>query len=529
MRRAAPFFFAVLTSVGCASEVDRSGFTADDTDTISQGLTASCPPVDSPEKGPVQGIDISQYQTVSDWNKLAGSEDFVILKATQGATSVDPKFSAHRAGARGTKITLGYYHYLNFTSSGAAQADNFLNAIGNKIEPDELPPMLDVEDSKSAAGNSKAANLKIVVDWLAKVEAAVGKKPLIYTGGGFWGGASFGNPPELAGYFFCWARYSASNSCPQVPENLVGQIKMWQYRADAFPGIPAGNTAGINGAVDQDVFYGDAAAFKAFVGGSAAAKPAYAAKYFKQSYPFASQGAAEVKAGQVVTGFIEMTNVGEATWKPGKVFLAPIPRDQGSPYRAPSWKSETRIATVDNDVAPGEVGHFDLDLSGETPGEGTLKLGWVAEGETWFADGPTGGGPKDGVAEVAVKVLPGDPKPPGGGGSGGTGGSSGAGGGKAASGTGGATAGAGGEGRVASAGSGGTASGAAGRGGRASAGGKPAGADDSVRVDGPAEEDGCGCRTAPVEHPRPTAFVFLLAGALLGRRRSARALRDCVA
>jgi lysozyme len=526
------FTLVALTFLGCASEHDRSQFVAD-TDERSEALTASCPPNPDPNANPIQGIDISTYQTVSDWNAVAASEKFVIIKASQGTTGQDGKFASHRAGARGTNLKIGYYHYLNFSSSGAAQADNFLSVVG-KIESDELPPMLDVEDSKSAAANSPAANLKIVLDWLAKVSAATGRKPMIYSGGGFWGGASFGNPPELQDYFFCWSRYSASNTCPQVPDNLVKQIKFWQFRADAYPGIPAGQTNGIAGAVDQDVFYGDAAAFNAFIADSGGAGPEYAAKYSKQSYPLAADGGAQVKVGEKVTGFIEMTNTGSATWKPGTVFLAPIPRDAASPYKADTWVSGTRISTVDKDIKPGEIGRFALDISGTTPGEGSLKMGWVAEGVTWFADGPKGGGPADAVAEVKVTVLPGDPKPGGGGAGGGAGAS-----GSAAGGKGGAAGAAGSAtgGKAGTGGAAGTATGNAGKGGASGAGnGGEAGkvgtggrAQFAVDPSEPADS-GCGCRTVSTDagsgasRATSTLAALLAALAVARRRRGAKAV-----
>jgi MYXO-CTERM domain-containing protein len=117
---------------------------------------------------------------------------------------------------------------------------------------------------------------------------------------------------------------------------------------------------------------------------------------------------------------VKLKNTGQATWQPGVVFLAPIPRDQASPFASPSWTSDTRISTVAAAVAPGEVGDFALDLTGAVVGESILSLGWVAEAITWFADGPKGGGPADGYFAVKVNVVPstrdGGPPDDGGGG-----------------------------------------------------------------------------------------------------------------
>lgn len=475
----------------------------------SEPLMAACPSPADPFAGPVQGIDISHYQTVTSWSQVAAAEDFVIIKATE-ANFADSAYGTLRAGAEGAKMKVGFYHYLRFDYSAKAQSDKFIATVGN--DPGDIPPMLDVEDSAHAGQNSAAQNAQIAQDWLDAVEAKYGKKPFIYTGSGFWGSANFGNPTQFQKYWFCWARYSGSNSCPQVPDNLVPQIKMWQYRADAFPGVPAGMTPGISGAVDQDVFYGDMAAFNAFLG-STSAGPEYAAKYSKQSYPLAAQGAVTVKVGTTVTGFIEMTNTGTATWKKGTVFLAPIPRDTASPYHAPTWSSPTRVSTVDADTPPGQVGHFALDLSATAPGDGSLKLGWVAEGITWFADGPKGGGPADGIAEVLVHAVPNDTP-----GTGGAAGSGTAGSGTAGSGTAGTgTAGTGTAGTGPSAGNAGSGL-PGGNAGSGTAGASNAG---PTTVDLKNEDDGgCGCRVESRERPM-AAFGLLGLGlvAVLRRRR----------
>jgi hypothetical protein len=124
-----------------------------------------------------------------------------------------------------------------------------------------------------------------------------------------------------------------------------------------------------------------------------------------QSYPIVADATVTVALGETVTGWVKLTNSGTETWQPDVVELAPIPRDQPSPFHGPSWLSETRISTVASPVAPGAVGEFALDITGSALGESILELGWVAEGVTWFADGPQGGGPADGYFAVRVAVV----------------------------------------------------------------------------------------------------------------------------
>jgi hypothetical protein len=150
-------------------------------------------------------------------------------------------------------------------------------------------------------------------------------------------------------------------------------------------------------------------------GGGPCGKPAFAGESLGvsgQSYPIASQGAVHLEVGQTVTGWVKLKNTGTETWQPGTVRLAPIPRDQPSPFASASWLATHRISTTSTAVAPGQIAEFPLDLTGSVAGESLLSLGWVAEGITWFADGPKGGGPKDGYFAIKVNVVAASTPPP---------------------------------------------------------------------------------------------------------------------
>ena len=133
--------------------------------------------------------------------------------------------------------------------------------------------------------------------------------------------------------------------------------------------------------------------------------PGYRGAFKGQSFPL-SPTALTVHEGDVATGYIELTNTGSQTWKAGTTKLAPIPRDQASPFADNSWLSPTRISTVAADVAPGAVGRFDVALDAGAPGNTEIELGLVEESVTWFADAPHGGGPADGFLKVHLIVVP---------------------------------------------------------------------------------------------------------------------------
>lgn len=85
-------------------------------------------------------IDISHYQTVKDWGKIAQNVDAVILKATQGhglsSSSylfTDSKFHEFAKAAIAHNIPLGVYHF--FTGSTAAKAINEADYFYDVIAP----------------------------------------------------------------------------------------------------------------------------------------------------------------------------------------------------------------------------------------------------------------------------------------------------------------------------------------------------------------------------------------------------------
>jgi len=127
------------------------------------------------------------------------------------------------------------------------------------------------------------------------------------------------------------------------------------------------------------------------------------------------EGEVEVPLGVPTELWIDLENTGGFAWVPGETFLAPtVPRDGASPLYDASWPSDTRAATIDAVVEPGEVGRFSLNVSLDEEGSVTQTFGLVHEGITWFADPPWGGGPSDDAVALTVRGVeegPGDDGP----------------------------------------------------------------------------------------------------------------------
>lgn len=132
-------------------------------------------------KYPVRGVDVSHYQGDIDWDVLSSEDiDFAFIKATEGSTFVDDRFSYNFAEAQKHDISVGAYHFFSFSSSGITQAENFINTV----IPFEgmLPPVVDLEFYGEFAENplSKEAVDKEFGSMLSTLEEYYGLKPIIY-------------------------------------------------------------------------------------------------------------------------------------------------------------------------------------------------------------------------------------------------------------------------------------------------------------------------------------------------------------
>lgn len=201
-----------------------------------------------------RGIDVSTWQGTINWDQVAGTDiRFAYIRIGDGLGG-DSQFARNWGEARRVGIHRGAYHYFRPNLDAAAQAQHFLstvNAAGG-YAADDLPPMIDVE---TMGGQTAATVVARIRTWIDTVEAATGKRPIIYSGSYFWDdnglGSSFSSYP-------LWTAHWTSASCPLVA-NPWSSWTIWQYTS-------SGSVAGIAGNVDLDRFAGDAAALAAWAG-----------------------------------------------------------------------------------------------------------------------------------------------------------------------------------------------------------------------------------------------------------------------
>lgn len=194
-----------------------------------------------------QGVDLSHFSGKVDWDLVAQSGlHFVFLKASEGVDAPDPAFAAHWAEAKRVGLRRGAYHFFIAEDDGRQQAKLFLSQV--RLEPGDLPPVVDVETLASGTTEQLRRNLAAFV---SAVSAETGVQPMVYTGPNFWQehlGGGYADHP-------LWVAHSGVPE-PTVPRDWEAW-HFWQYREN-------GRLDGVEKDVDFSWFRGDPVALAAF-------------------------------------------------------------------------------------------------------------------------------------------------------------------------------------------------------------------------------------------------------------------------
>lgn len=191
----------------------------------------------------LKGIDVSYYQGTVDWAKVKGAgQAFAFVRVSDGVNYPDSKFAANWPAVKKAGLVRGVYQYFRPTQDVQAQVDLLLNklAAAGGLQPGDLPPVLDLETDGGLAASTVVARAK---DWLAKVEAKIGAKPIVYTAA-FMSqtiGTSFGSYPLWV------ANYGAT--CPLMPSGWTN----WSF----WQNSDSGTVSGVASPVDTNYFNGD--------------------------------------------------------------------------------------------------------------------------------------------------------------------------------------------------------------------------------------------------------------------------------
>lgn len=199
------------------------------------------PLVLSKEEYPVTGLDLSAHNGDVDFARLAAdSIDFVVLKATEGATFKDPRFEANYQAARRAGIAaLGAYHFFRFDADGRRQGENMLATLAGKTL--ELPLVIDLEEwtnPRRLPTDTVVARLQAMIDCIE----SQGHPVMLYTN-------KDGYERFVRGRFCDYPLWICSFTEPPMPADADMEWTLWQYSHWGW-------TAATVGEVDLNAFNG---------------------------------------------------------------------------------------------------------------------------------------------------------------------------------------------------------------------------------------------------------------------------------
>ena len=184
-------------------------------------------------------IDLSDANTVTDWSQLKAQVDGAYIKATEGATYINPKFKKYALNALYKNIPVGFYHYFwphGNVVDARQQAIHFYNAIRQFNY--KLYPVLDIEEDNQHTSQEVCAD---VIAFANEFKALSGHSIMIYS------------YPDYADRCLQDSRLSAyplwiANYKVKQPNDTMTWHKyaMWQYSDTTY-------VNGISNAVDGDL------------------------------------------------------------------------------------------------------------------------------------------------------------------------------------------------------------------------------------------------------------------------------------
>lgn len=217
----------------------------------------------------VKGIDISRFQKVTDWHKVAASGiKFVYIRVldTDGI-HVDPYFDLHWIQAKAVGLLRGAYVPFYGWNRQSEVAQAVFDALDPLDRGDwwmgELPIAVDVEPS--SVYKSTEYQWFQLTTLLSLIEKQCLVRPIIYTGQPTWDyfvnpdrNITFERLPDLWHAAYVWAMphvttFEANWNDDYKPfrlPNMWADYKIWQWAGDD------GRVDGIDNACDLDVFNG---------------------------------------------------------------------------------------------------------------------------------------------------------------------------------------------------------------------------------------------------------------------------------
>lgn len=192
---------------------------------------------------PIHGIDISSYQEAKNWKKVSESQDFVIIKATEGQNFVDKKLNEHFTNAMNNNMIVGLYHFStpnkNNPNDAILEAKDFAKTI-KTLQGWRLKPVLDIEQNKTAM--TKEQIKTYITEFNKVINDEFGCDIILYSYSSFLKS----NLPKDHGLgnMSLWLAHYTDSQKPTIPQGW-DNYSLWQYSS-------SGTVDGIEGRVDMN-------------------------------------------------------------------------------------------------------------------------------------------------------------------------------------------------------------------------------------------------------------------------------------
>lgn len=208
----------------------------------------------------IEGLDVSKHQGSPNWDAIAATKRyaFVICKATEGRSYIDPKWYDNAAGLKATGMFWGGYHFarpstVGGRADGEAEAKDFAAALRNAgcIGAGTLPPALDWEEYPE---RKIADNLAWIEGFVEVIESELGRSPMIYTGKNVWNYTT-GNSDKWK-HLPLW-QVSYTEGVAPAKGLPWDKWTIWQWSGGGTVNFAKDSVPSINGAVDRNRYWAD--------------------------------------------------------------------------------------------------------------------------------------------------------------------------------------------------------------------------------------------------------------------------------
>ena len=189
----------------------------------------------------IKGIDISHWQGTIEWPRIPDEYKFAFMKATEGDGFVDDMFALNWEAAE--VESRGAYHFWRYAFNGKQQAEHFFDTVNATGDLGELPPVVDLEDTRAPKGGDIILRMR---QMLQRTEELFGQKPIVYTANWWWhpwtlGNTGFGDYDLWVAHYktvFPWSQ-------PYLPAGW-DDWQAWQHSS-------SGSVPGVQGNCDLNI------------------------------------------------------------------------------------------------------------------------------------------------------------------------------------------------------------------------------------------------------------------------------------